>query len=144
MSSLSLSSSHRHPPRHCCHPPRHCHHLVVIIVVSLWHLPWASRHHHRRSWGGVIIVVDDAGRGVEWWVVVTSSLVIVLIVVVVPVPLIGQGGGGGVTAAVVPLILPIPLIIALTVLVVSMQGRVVVGLLSLPLCSSTSSLSRRR
>ena len=71
-------------------------------------------------------------------------LVDVLVVDVIPIPLVRQGGGGGVAAAIVPLILPVPLIVALAVLVVSTQGRLVVWLPSLPLCPSTSSSSQRR
>ena len=134
----SSSSSHRHPPHHRCRPHRHPHRLVVVVVVSLWHLPWVSHCRHHRSWGGVVVVVNDTGRGVEWWVAVTSSLIVILVVVVIPIPLVGQGGGGGVATTVVP----VPLVVALAILVVSTQGRVVVGSPSSLSCPSTSSLSR--
>ena len=111
--------------------------------MSPWHFPWVSRRHRHRLWGEVVIVVNDTGCGVEWWVAVTSSLIVVLVVVVVPVPLIRQGGGGGVAATIMPLVLPVPLIVALAILVMSMQGRVVVGSLLSPSCPSTSSSSRR-
>ena len=111
--------------------------------MSPWHFPWVSRRHRHRLWGEVVIVVNDTGCGVEWWVAVTSSLIVILVVVVVPVPLVGQGGGGGVAAAVMPLVLPVPLVVTLTVLVVSTQGRVVVGSPLSSSCLSASSLSHR-
>ena len=84
-------SSHRHPPRHRCRPCHHRRRLIIVIIVSPWHLPWASCRCRRRSWGGVIIVVvDDAGHGVDWWVAVASSLVVVLVVVVIPSPSSGR------------------------------------------------------